>query len=1102
MSSLPAPPLVSRLPKRPLNWFAAYAEISIRREVSRDGQSKYALNNVRCRRRDIRDIFLGTGLGPRSYAIIEQGMISRLIDAKPEEMRVYLEEAAGISKYKERRKETETRIRHTRDNLDRLNDLREEVDKQIEKLKRQARTAERYQELKSEERTKRGELLVLRRGEFEAQKAQRDKQISEKQTALAGVIAEQRSAEAAIEQARESQRESSTRFSEVQADFYRIGSEVSRIEQNIEHTRDNRRQRSQELDDVVRTLSDAQAHSAQDRDRIAALDSSIESDQPSFDALQENQKLSAEALSEAENVVGELQEQRQAWSARQAESTQAATVERSRIESTERNTASARARLAKFSDERLGLDDSRLSENITAAIAEEAAALAEEARLKQSLEQEADKQRELRDSVKSLTERLNADRSSLQAMVGRLASLEALQQAALEPTSSLADDWLKQQRLDEAPRLAQRITASPGWEKALELVLGEHLESVCVDAESVLQRCLENVPEARLAFVMTGDSGSSSDTVLDAHPKLTPLATKVTGDAPLHELLAGIYAANDLPEALACREYLKAGESLVTPDGLWLGREWLRIARAADDDSVLMRESEISSLRSDAEELRADLSNNEAQLTEQEQRLAEHESRRDTLSHGYNDAVRLVATVTSSLQADRQQVEQMHSRRAQIDAEVQELEQTLQQESSALALANSRRSAAMTQLQSMEAEGEEIERRQSEARAQLESARSQLSSERDAGQEIAIRVQSMRSTREATEQNLARIEAQIEQLLGRQKSLNELLASEEQGEDPLQALETGLQAQLAIRVTTEAAMASAREQLEGIEVRLREHEHARQRHDAIAQQTREQLQAEQIASQEVLVRLQTIDEQLAEQEHDIAALIAGMDPEASTDRWAEELNSLEQRISRLGPINLAAIEEYSEEATRKEYLDSQHADVTEALETLERAIQKIDKETRARFRETYDRVDEKFKTFFPRLFGGGHAALELTGEDLLDTGVAVVAQPPGKRVNNIQLLSGGEKALTAVALVFAFFELNPSPFCMLDEVDAPLDDANVGRFCELVKEMSERVQFIFITHNKVTMELAQQLMGVTMNEPGVSRLVAVDVDEAAELAGA
>jgi len=358
----------------------------------------------------------------------------------------------------------------------------------------------------------------------------------------------------------------------------------------------------------------------------------------------------------------------------------------------------------------------------------------------------------------------------------------------------------------------------------------------------------------------------------------------------------------------------------------------------------------------------------------------------------------------------------------------------------------------------------------------------------------------MKSARVATEQNLARMKTRIEELTTRRDVLNSTLVDDD-AVDPLIALEASLNDMLGARGSSEESLGVARQKLSDVEERLREHEQARVRQDQASQLAREAVQAERMATQEAVVRLKTLDEQLAENDYDVAALTSGLSAEATVSEWEQSVVQLEQKISRLGPINLAAIDEHAEQLGRKEYLDEQYADVTEALETLERAIAKIDRETRARFKETYEAVNAKFEKYFPRLFGGGKASLQLTGDDLLSTGVSVFAQPPGKRISNLQLLSGGEKALTAVSLVFAFFELNPSPFCMLDEVDAPLDDANVGRFCELVREMSERVQFIIITHNKVTMELSDQLMGVTMNEPGVSRLVTVDVDAAVELAG-
>ena len=1072
--------------------YAAYAEISIRREVTRDGQSKYALNNVRCRRRDNRDIFLGTGLGPRSYAIIEQGMISRLIEAKPEELRVYLEEAAGISKYKERRRETENRIRHTRDNLDRLNDLREEVDKQLAHLKRQASTAERYQNLKAEERQKRGEMLVLRRTEFEKSRDEQQLKISEREAELEGIVAELRSAEAAIEQARVQQAASAESFSTIQADFYRIGGDVARIEQTIEHTRETRRSQSEELQEVDRSLEESRAHLKDDTARIAEIAESIEHDQPSFDQLQDSQKVSADMLARAEQELQEWQTRFDSYNKRLSEANEIAQVERSRIEQLERGIGEADTRLARLDEERGSLEVEPLSLIIQEAITEEVAAAAEEQRLQQSLAQANEKQQVQRELIRKMTDQLNELKSQIQSGLGRLASLEALQQAALEPDSSAADTWLHMNELDELPRLAQSITAAPGWEKAVELVLGSHLEAVCVDGDSVIERCLKDLPAAQLTLMQSStDAGSSpSDT----------LASKVEGNVDLGDVLKGVFVADSIGDALARRKQLGQGESVVTQDGLWMGRTWLRIARADSQDSVLLRETEIAELKAELSSREVEATELESQVSELIQQQDEHETKRETLLHSFNDAVRHLSSIKSALSTDRQRLEQNTSRRQALTSEIDELSSLHERDVQDIKNASTRRSEAMEKLEALQSEGDALGTEQDTLKENVRTAREQSDADRDAGQALAIRVESLRSTREATEKNLSRIQARISQLVERQTALNAMLASED--EDPLLALEAGLQEQLAAKLTSDNSMRVAREELDAIEHRLREHEQARHRHDSRAQKAREDVQNERMSSQEVVVRLKTLDEQLAEHEYNVSEIAESLPQEATLDVWTADLEKLESRIQRLGPINLAAIDELAEQLQRKEYLDEQHHDVTEALETLERAIAKIDRETRSRFKDTFEKVNSKFEEFFPRLFGGGHASLQMTGDDLLSTGVSVVAQPPGKRVSNIQLLSGGEKALTAVALVFAFFELNPSPFCMLDEVDAPLDDANVGRFCTLVKEMSERVQFIFITHNKVTMEMAQQLMGVTMNEPGVSRLVAVDVHEAVELAGA
>lgn len=1072
--------------------YAGFGEISVRREVSRDGQSRYMINGVRCRRRDIRDIFLGTGLGPRSYAIIEQGMISRLIEAKPEDMRVYLEEAAGISKYKERRRETETRIRHTRENLDRLNDLREEVEKQIARLDRQAKVAEKFQRLKSDERRKRGELMVLRRRAFEAERDEQAHRISAQETELEAVTAALRSEESAIELARAQQTESSDQFSEIQAEFYRLGSEVVRIEQTIEHRRESRQQQDRELAEINRLLTETRAHLDDDVARITQIDASMASDQPAFDVLKDSETLSAEHLHRAETELQEWQLRFDAFNRGFAEITQVAQIERSRIEQIEHSISAAEARLARLQQERQSLSVAPLQQSIETREQEARVARDDEDRLKQVLEHASEKQQLQKSQIRNNSESLDELRRHQQSLLGRLASLEALQQAALEPASTAADEWLRANDLDQAPRLAQSIVVAPGWETAVELVLGASLEAVCVDSQAVIERCLQSLPDAQLCLMQTtADAATASS---------ESLASKVSGQMPLPPLLAGVRVADSVPEALLIQRQMSDEESVVTRDGLWLGKYWLRVARAESQDSVLLRENEITELKIEIDGLQNTISQAEQALHELQLRQDEMEVQRETQLHAYNDSVRLHSQMAAALSADRQDLQQTERRRRSLQDELTDLEQSLQNEQQQLQVATQRRAEALEKLAELDAEKTQINRDQQLLRDNLESARAQRDVDRSAGQELAIRVESMRSSRAATERNLARMQQRMQQLTERQSALNTALSDDEQS--PLESLEANLQQVLAAKLAGENAVRVARTQLDSVETRLREHEQARQRHDARAQSVRETVQNLKMEAQEAVVRLKTIDEQLAEHDFNIAEIVNDLPDDANPEQWAEELANIEKKVERLGPINLAAIDELAEQLARKEYLDEQHLDVSEALATLERAIAKIDRETKSRFKETFDNVNAKLQEYFPRLFGGGHGSLQLTGDDLLNTGVSVSAQPPGKRVSNIQLLSGGEKALTAVALVFAFFELNPSPFCMLDEVDAPLDDANVGRFCELVEEMSERVQFIFITHNKVTMEMAKQLMGVTMNEPGVSRLVAVDVHEAVELAGA
>ena len=1075
--------------------YAAYSEISVKRQVSRDGQSIYFLNGRRCRRRDITDIFLGTGLGPRSYAIIEQGMISRIIEAKPEELRVYLEEAAGISKYKERRRETENRIRHTRENLERLDDLREEIDKQLERLARQSRTAEKYKELKAEERRLRAELLGLRFVEQGEALARREAASSELQTALERAIAAQRSAESEIEKDRQAHVAANDGFNQVQGRFYRVGADISRAEQAIQHGRETRQRQEQELRQVERAWQEASEHIEQDRARLAELQTGMADDAPALDQLQASQQAANACLASAESDMSDWQTRWDDYGRRSAEPAQQAQVERSRMEQLERHISQLEQRAQKLEEERRGVDFSALQAQVEDLIVAEVDAAERLPVCEDLLEQARAALGAARERQTALRGELDERRGELQRQRGRLASLEALQQAALGDDDAAIGAWLAACELDAEPRLAQRISVAAGWERAAEAVLGQHLDAVCVADIDAHAAALDGLNGGSLTLVEGGHSALPTGAGGDR------LADVVSGPLPLAGLLAGVYLADDLPAALARRTSLAPGESVVSRCGAWLGCDWLRVERGTSDagGGVLAREGEIATLRAAIAESESRIAELERAAGDADAQLQTAERRRDEAQQAVNAAQRGHAEARASLDGQRLRLEQQQTRAARLGEELAENTEQLEGDREALLLARERRAAALEAMQRLAEEREALQGERERLREALDKAREAAREQRDAGQQVALRMESMRAARTATEQNLARMQGQLSHLLERREQLQAQLG---EAEAPLAEEQQRLAELLETRVEVEMALSEARSAVEAVEARLREHEQRRLGDEREAERAREKLNQARLAAQEVRVRLQTLTEQIIEAGEQPEKLIRELPEEAAVDAWAKQLETVEQRIARLGPINLAAIDEYKEQSTRKEYLDSQHADISQALETLEGAIAKIDRETRARFKETFDQVNGRVQALFPRLFGGGHANLVLTGDDLLSTGVSIMARPPGKKVANIHLLSGGEKALTAVALVFAFFELNPAPFCMLDEVDAPLDDANVGRFCDMVREMSGRVQFIFITHNKATMELSEQLMGVTMHEPGVSRLVSVDVQEAARLAGA
>jgi chromosome segregation protein len=562
--------------------------------------------------------------------------------------------------------------------------------------------------------------------------------------------------------------------------------------------------------------------------------------------------------------------------------------------------------------------------------------------------------------------------------------------------------------------------------------------------------------------------------------------------------LRSVRITESLDKALAIREQVGDAGSVITQDGVWISQDWLRVTRDKDAKAgVLGREHDMRRLKVEIRELAARRDSARKLAHDGRNRLGQLEQRRETLQRDATALLNEYSEVKASLDSLRYQLDQVNAREAAISEESGDIEQEKVIAEEQAQASRLKHKQALEVLAGLEVQKDDLESHREDLRAELQRVRQQSDQDRQSSQDMAIQFESRRSSKDSAAQSLLRMESQLKHFGERQQEIQRQL---DNSEEPLADNRKELEKQLSNRVEVEDELAEARKQVEAVEHELRERDQSRMQFDQKVQESRDRVGDARMAMQEIRVRREGFAEQFAHMDFELSVLLEEIATDSDVDAWEEKLEKIRRRIDRLGPINLAAIDEFKEQSERKEYLDSQLADLNDALATLEGAIRKIDRETRTRFRETFENVDIGFKRLFPKLFGGGHAYLELTGDDLLTAGVTVMARPPGKRNSTIHLLSGGEKALAAVALVFAIFELNPAPFCLLDEVDAPLDDNNVARYCDIVKEMSDRVQFVFITHNKITMEMARQLTGVTMQEPGVSRLVAVDLDAAVDMA--
>ena len=1074
--------------------YAAFPEMAIKRQVAREGFSQYFLNGTQCRRRDVMDVLLGTGLGPRSYTIIEQGTISRLIEAKPEELRVFLEEAAGIAKYRERRRETENRIHRARENVERLNDRREDLGRRLVHLKRQATIAERYKVYREEQRSLEAELLAQRWRRYDAEVSAHERELGARERALDAATAALRRAEADLEHARAAHQASSDTFNEIYGQVLGAGTEIARTEEQIRGLRQQRERAELALERERTDLERARAEAREEREQAAVLDDEFHRERQVLEGAERAASETRTSLRQSEEAMRAWQAEWEAVRERADEASHAARAEKARLEYSGERLATMRERVVRLEEERARFAIAPLQQASQEARerlnAERASLDAFTARLGAALEAV----KGAREEQDSLARALHEKRAALEAARGREAALAKLQREALGESRSGAAQWLKARGLAERPRLAERVRTAPGWEAAVEAVLGTRLQARCVDDTSEHARAIASLREGRVTLFRPGPAPERGRE--DGAPGV-PLRHYLRSEDRLGTLLHGVYAVESLDEALELRANLGPSESVVTRCGVWVGPDWVRLARDAEESGMLERRRQLVAVRGECAALEEQVAGLQDDHRAAADRLARMEDGQGEVQQRLSGAHERVASLQAELGGREARLEQTSRRLVELGTEQRELAAKLKDQQRIDEGAREGAQATSGEAERLARERSAWEEGREPQRLRLEQARERWNAARDASHAVALRIESMRVRRESLR---AAIEQTRKRIAAGEARCRELEQELHDGAAPAEEANARLQSGLERKSGLEANLRRARSDVEKAESRLAEVEQVRQKCASRSEEEREVLERARMAGQEVVVRRKTLEEQLEAEGLNVQDLLSGLDRQASEEAWETKLAEVSRRISRLGPINLAAIGEHEELAEQKAYLDAQHEDLSEALDTLNTAIRKIDREMRARFRATYDQVNAGLARMFPRLFGGGEASLALTGDDLLDTGIAVMARPPGKRNSNIALLSGGEKALCAIALVFAIFELNPAPFCLLDEVDAPLDDANVVRFCELMKEMAERLQLVMVTHNKISMEIAQQLIGVTMNEPGVSRLVTVDLDEAVEMA--
>ena len=1071
-----------------------FAEIAVKRVLTRDGTSSYFINNQPVRRRDVQDVFLGTGLGPRAYAIIGQGTISRIIESKPEELRLFLEEAAGVSKYKERRRETENRLKDTRENLTRVEDILRELNNNLDKLEKQAEVATRYHALQEQGTLKLHQLWFLKHRDAATEETRIRLAVAEATNALEARLAELRGVEAQLEQVRQDHYAASDALHLAQGELAEANLAVSRLEERIRYVVEGRQKVEQRLAELkgqneqwlerrsaaefeLEELAEKMLAAEEQAEILAAQSEELAGNLPSFeDAV----RSATQRANTQRGVAGQVQQQIQLLAA-----------ESRNIDDQSRQFTLRRERLSSEKHALGSPDEARLTD-----LKRQLEAVQEELALSEA------QLGELTEEVPELDEARKAQQHESQTQAARQAELTARLEAlrALQEkvqTEGKLKPWLAKHGLDSLQGLWRKVHIEPGWEIALESALRERLSALEVGRVETVRAFEQDAPPAKLAFYSLPQAG-----IQNTHTTLPRLSDQLRlQDASLKALmndwLEGVYTAANLEEALANRQRLTHGEVIMTRAGHTVSQFAVSFyAPDSEQAGMLARAQEIESLDKQvraqaliAEDARASLIRAEAHYTDASQRLAT--TRRQT-SEVQQRAHQLQVEVLRLAQ----QAEQAQARHGQIAEELAEIDAQLDELQERRATGEARFEELDLSLADAQEQHAQLEEAVMEAERKLNQAREQARAQERQAQEAQFSARAMASRRGELQRS---IETSAQQIQLNEASVAQL--HEEQARLSDASAHTGLDEALAVRVEKEGLLAQARTHYDDLSAQLRRADEQRMSFERSLQPLRDEITKLQLEQQAATLGGAQFLEQLTAAEVDLAALADVIEREGIKLYGLQtEIDRIQREINALGAVNLAALEELTAARERKGFLDSQMADLSDAIGTLEDAIHKIDLETRDLLGATFNTVNEHFGRMFPSLFGGGSARLVMTGDEILDAGVQVMAHPPGKKNSTIHLLSGGEKALTAIALVFAIFQLNPAPFCLLDEVDAPLDDANTERYARLVKSMSSGTQFLFISHNKIAMEMAEQLVGVTMQEQGVSRIVAVDMEAALGMA--